>query len=349
MLNAWDLVRPSYRDAILASPGIASYWRSGEKVPSITVATLVDGAAAVPDVSPAVNEVQTITLVNALAGNGTWTVTFGANTTSALQPNVTAAQLQTALTGLASIGANNATVTLSGNVYTVTFIGALAGANQAAMTTTSSLTTPGMLDLVGGITGTIAGGVTRNFQGLIANDNDGSIDYNGTTGTVDLGDVYDFAGTVPFTVMCWAQADTFPAAANRILSKWSSAGGGWRIYASSTGGVSFERRDSGAANDSIAAGTKNPMVAGVRYHIACTYDGALMTIYGNGQIGGGTPSQSGQIASTRSLPNTATTLTVASQNSAAASWFDGRIDEIAIWTRALAASEILDLYWIGKG
>jgi hypothetical protein len=47
-------------------------------------------------------------------------------TTAAIAFNETAANVQSDLQGLTSIGQNNVTVTLSGNVYTVTFQGALA-------------------------------------------------------------------------------------------------------------------------------------------------------------------------------------------------------------------------------
>jgi hypothetical protein len=63
---------------------------------------------------------------------GTWTAAFGVNTTAALAWNISPAALQTALQGLASIGANNVSVTGSaGKYYVVTFIGALAGTNVA--------------------------------------------------------------------------------------------------------------------------------------------------------------------------------------------------------------------------
>lgn len=92
---------------------------------------------------PAVNEVQTITVT---ATGGTFTVTFGANTTSALAWNIDAATLQTALRGLASIGAGNVNVTggPGGTApFTVTFVGSKAGANQAAMTTSAASLTGG--------------------------------------------------------------------------------------------------------------------------------------------------------------------------------------------------------------
>jgi hypothetical protein len=86
------------------------------------------------------DEVQTVTLG---AGNtgGTFTITFGAQTTSALAFNATAAQVQTALEALSSIGVNNVLVTGSaGGPYTLTFRNALGRTNVAQVTATPSLT-----------------------------------------------------------------------------------------------------------------------------------------------------------------------------------------------------------------
>lgn len=74
---------------------------------------------------------------------GTFTLTFGANTTAALAYNISAAALQTALQGLASIGSGNVSVVgTAGVYYTVTFIGALANTNVAEITANFSGLTP---------------------------------------------------------------------------------------------------------------------------------------------------------------------------------------------------------------
>lgn len=92
------------------------------------------------------NEIQTITVD---AAGGTFTVTFDAEETAALDFDILAADLQTALEGLSTIGAGN--VSVSGGPgdaggttpYVVEFIGDLAGANQAAMTTDATNLTGG--------------------------------------------------------------------------------------------------------------------------------------------------------------------------------------------------------------
>ena len=80
---------------------------------------------------------------------GTFTLTFNGQTTTDLPVDATAAQVQTALNALASIGGvgGTATVTQNGNVYTVVFGGTLAGLNNPLLIATASAA-PGNLNVL---------------------------------------------------------------------------------------------------------------------------------------------------------------------------------------------------------
>lgn len=65
------------------------------------------------------NRVQYFTLGTQTAG--TFTITFGGQTTAAIAHNASAATIQTAITGLSSVGSGNATVTASGSWFVVSF------------------------------------------------------------------------------------------------------------------------------------------------------------------------------------------------------------------------------------
>lgn len=81
------------------------------------------------------NEIQTVT--EGGAGLTSFTLTYSGQTTASLAALANAAQVQAALEALSNIGAGNVTVTgAAGGVYTVTFIGALAGTDVAQMTAT---------------------------------------------------------------------------------------------------------------------------------------------------------------------------------------------------------------------
>lgn len=81
------------------------------------------------------NEVQVLTVGG--SGLTSFTVTFGGQTTAAIPAAATAAQVQSALEALSTIGAGNVVVTgNAGGPWTITFVGALAGVDQAQVTTT---------------------------------------------------------------------------------------------------------------------------------------------------------------------------------------------------------------------
>jgi uncharacterized repeat protein (TIGR01451 family) len=118
--------------------------------------------------SAGTNEVQRIALTGTTT-NAHFTVTFknpaGTQSTSAaINTTDTAAQVDTKLEAMASIGAGNVSVTKSGNSWDVTFIGALAKTNVNAMSAGNK---------TGGLTvtiSTITGGSAPVFNGyLVAN------------------------------------------------------------------------------------------------------------------------------------------------------------------------------------
>lgn len=116
--------------------------------PGITITTLQAGATGVP-------EVQRVALDSDTHG-GTFTLTFDGENTGALAYNITAAALQTALQALASVGADNLTVTGSFPEYVLTFVGTLTG-DQPAVTASAA----GLLGPVG-----VEGDLALNTAGI---------------------------------------------------------------------------------------------------------------------------------------------------------------------------------------
>jgi hypothetical protein len=82
------------------------------------------------------NEAQKITVD---ATGGTFTLTYAGQTTSALAYNISAANLQTAIAGLSTVGAGNVSVSGSdGGPFTVTFIGTLGSQDVPLLTANSA-------------------------------------------------------------------------------------------------------------------------------------------------------------------------------------------------------------------
>jgi len=87
-----------------------------------------------------VDNLYTLTITGAPTG-GTFTITYKSQTTAGIAYNAASAAVQTALTGLSSVGAGNATVTGgAGGPYTITFAGTLAQDTTAPTASGAGLT-----------------------------------------------------------------------------------------------------------------------------------------------------------------------------------------------------------------
>lgn len=96
---------------------------------------------------------------------GTFTLTFGANTTTALAFSASPAAVQAALEGLASIGSGNVTVSgVAGKYYVVTFVGTKAATNVAEITGSGAGLTPASVVSIDTITEGAASPATNEVQ-----------------------------------------------------------------------------------------------------------------------------------------------------------------------------------------
>lgn len=117
-------------------------------------------SSVVPVIQAECDEIQSVVLTGAPTG-GTFTLTFGGNTTAGIAWNAAASAVQTALNALASIGANGVTCSggpLPATPVLVEFTGAsLKDANQATMTFSGA-------GLTGGSSPNVSVTVTQNGQ-----------------------------------------------------------------------------------------------------------------------------------------------------------------------------------------
>jgi hypothetical protein len=131
---------------------------TGGTSPTVTaITTTTGGVGQAPPLNPVLFEVtpagvagidavQTLTMIDTPTG-GSFTLTFGGQTTSALAYDCAFSDVETALEALSSIGSNNVIVAGDGGVsgsasgpFTVTFTGTLAHQPITLMTKTNSLT-----------------------------------------------------------------------------------------------------------------------------------------------------------------------------------------------------------------
>lgn len=106
---------------------------------------IADGVGAIDSISGSASYTLDVALgyPYAVPTGGTFTLTFGGNTTTALSYDATGAQVQAALEALASIGSGNvAVIKGTSGVYQITFQGTKANTDVATITTTATSLTP---------------------------------------------------------------------------------------------------------------------------------------------------------------------------------------------------------------
>lgn len=178
-----------------------------------------------------------------------------------------------------------------------------------------------------GRNGTLAGGYTQSVTGACANDPDAATTLNGTTGYVSL-PTMNFASR-SFTLEAWVKVDSSPNAVNTAISLYSGAGAG-EYLAFGVYNTGFVYVDLGGGNTlfSAAAITLNTWT-----HLALVYDAVAdtMTIYVNGA--------SSNFNTIGPFTGSNPVVNIGALNSSS-QWFDGTIDEVALYLHPVPAARI---------
>ncbi|MCR4335923.1 MAG: PKD domain-containing protein [archaeon] len=176
--------------------------------------------------------------------------------------------------------------------------------------------------IISGATYTAAGGKFSgafNFDGV----NDGiSITNTGA---------FNFAG--PFSVSVWVKIVN-NGALERIVSNWWDSGGQsfQLFYDSRTAKVfGFEMQASSKVNSTFSTIVDQTQW----YHIVGTYDGSNQKLYVNGELKNTKPNSGTPVV---------TTNPIYIGRNRTGQYFNGTIDDVAIWNRALSAAEIQEIY-----
>jgi hypothetical protein len=184
-----------------------------------------------------------------------------------------------------------------------------------------------VLDVSGnGNHGTLSN-VTRSTQGKFG----GALSFNGTNSLVTVPDSASLDLTQGLTLSAWAYPTTWASSWQNVLLKERSGGLVYALNASS---------DAGQPNTTLRiAGADRPLSASRRLwantwsHLATTYDGATQRLFVNG-------TEVARQAQSGSLEVSANPLRIGGNTVWAGQSFQGLIDELRLYDRALSQTEI---------
>jgi hypothetical protein len=176
-----------------------------------------------------------------------------------------------------------------------------------------------------GLHGTLRGGPTWTLGQL-----GGALDFNGTTAYVEIPHHPLLSITGEITIAAWTNMRATSSGEMAILSK-----GSWAVndlpyeLTEQRGGVIFWQLYNDAGRDTCSP---NSPAAGEWHHIAATYDGHSFKCYIDGTLGE-------EWAYAGAMPTNTAAVTIG-RRSGGGTFFNGMIDDVQLWKRALPEAEI---------
>ncbi len=163
-----------------------------------------------------------------------------------------------------------------------------------------------------------------------------SVDFDGTNHMVLGADwaALDFAGTAAFSLESWLNTDNVNGVVIIIQKQTGGAGDGWELIRN---GSAVNVARVGATSHGVTAGT---IVAGTDHHVVGTYDGTTLRLYLDAV-------EVGADATVVSMNANAVALSIGRDSVLGTNRFNGRLDEVAVYGRALTGTEIAEHYAIG--
>ena len=199
-------------------------------------------------------------------------------------------------------------------------------------------------DSKGTNTGAYVGGVAR-VASLISADTNGAHDFDGSNDLVDLAPG-PFGTPTQFSVEGWVRIDTQKTGVGQhflVTDAFDDLNDGFSLAVDAANKPQFSVARTGSTR--VTALSSLALALGTTYHVVGTYDGATARIYVNGVQRAAAPYTGGITY------NASRELFLGSQNKAfnrGVRWLDGKLDEVALYDRALTAATVQGHYDRGK-
>ena len=205
-------------------------------------------------------------------------------------------------------------------------------------------------DETGANNGTYVNTPTLGVPGLITDDSDTAFQVDGSSEYADMGSPasLEFGGAL--TVTAWINADTLPnSGVDAIVGQWDNVVARDRFLLSlrTTGQIGVAIGNGASGISASQVGT-SAVTLGQRHFVAFSWvDGApgTTTMYFDGSVDPMTAAQSPLVNNI--LTSTTANFRIGAQVSGGGRYFDGIIDEVAVFNTVLSASDIQELYELG--
>lgn len=188
--------------------------------------------------------------------------------------------------------------------------------------------------------GILVNGVARASSTCKAGD---CLSFDGINDYITFGDINNFDATTAFTVSAWInrQGDSVSGEAGTIAGKWNTGEAkGWFLEIAdsdhATNANQFRFFISGVSDTSFYATTTTSN--GTWYHVAAVYNGAMKYIYIN------TASSSEEATGSPTTTNDQFQAGFDTGSGGSSNYFNGYIDDVRIYNRALSGDEIKKIY-----
>jgi len=192
--------------------------------------------------------------------------------------------------------------------------------------------------------------LTYSATGKLSN----AIDFNGSSSYADCGDQAAFSYTegggnpdAPFSVCTWMNSDTDQT--SMMVSKMTTGAYEWQFGTTTGYEIQFYVYSSVSAYVGGVTSAYN-YSPDTWYHVCGTYSGSGTTAGFKIYINGASASLAGGASSYTAMSNTAAPLQVGRQNiSGSLAYFNGILDEVAVFSEELSATDVQDIYNAGAG
>lgn len=214
----------------------------------------------------------------------------------------------------------------------------LATANLSAYWRLGESVGPTAADTSGaGLTMTYTGSPTLGVTGMLTGDANTCMDTNGSSQYAIRTTHASLQGGTAISLECWVNGDSTGAKCPVGFFGSGTDKGYWINFNTN---IEFWASLNGSSQTGCASPTAT--VTGTTYHVVGTFDGANMRLYVNGVLKNTTA-----LAGTIWTVATANSFAIGRLGALSSDYFDGRVDEVAIYQRALTLSEVLSHYTAG--